>query len=138
MKVEGPGAARTAAARRAGRPAAAGDGAFARELARSGEAGGAAPASGVSGVQALIAAQAVDEPGERSRRARRRAHDLLDRLDEIRAALLAGALPEGVLRALAARLAEARDEVEDPGLAAVLDEVDLRAQVELAKLEALR
>jgi len=138
MKVEGPGAARTAAARRAGRPASGDEGAFARELARTGEAGGGAPASGVSGVQTLIAAQAVDEPGERSRRARRRAHDLLDRLDEIRAALLAGVLPEGVLRALAARLAEARDQVDDPRLAAVLDEVDLRAQVELAKLETLR
>ncbi|MFN8924872.1 MAG: flagellar assembly protein FliX, partial [Rhodospirillales bacterium] len=79
----------------------------------------------------------VEDATQRSRRSRTRADALLDRLDEIRAALLSGILPRETLSTLADLIGSARDEVDDPGLRAILDEVDLRAQVELAKLDQL-
>ena len=39
------------------------------------------------------------------------------------------------LRRLTALVAERRDDFNEPGLQGVIDEIDLRAQVELAKLE---
>ncbi|HZH27267.1 MAG TPA: flagellar assembly protein FliX [Azospirillaceae bacterium] len=138
MKVEGPGALRTSAMRRSGRGVS-GDGtSFASELAKATETKAAASAGPVGGVQALISAQEVDDATTRSRRARKRAGSLLDRLDEIRMALLSGVLPEGVILRLQAEVQTMRDAIDDPALSALLDDIDLRAQVELAKLESLR
>ncbi|MFN4088613.1 MAG: flagellar assembly protein FliX [Alphaproteobacteria bacterium] len=109
-------------------------GAFAAHLgapsARS--ASGAMP---VNPLGALLALQEVDDPLQGRRRARERGGRLLDMLDEVRTGLLTGAIPQAVLGELARLAGEARDSVDDPGLAAVLDEIDLRAQVELAKLQ---
>lgn len=84
----------------------------------------------------LLALQEVADPLTGRRRARKRAEDLLDVLDEVRVGLLNGSMPRAVLGELARLAGEARDKVDDPGLSAILDEIDLRAQVELAKLEA--
>jgi len=138
MKVEGPGALRTGALRRGGRSVSGDGAAFARELAKASETRATASAAPVSGVQALISAQEVDDATARSRRARKRAGSLLDRLDEIRMALLSGVLPEGAILRLQAEVQTMRESVEDPDLSALLDDIDLRAQVELAKLESLR
>jgi hypothetical protein len=59
---------------------------------------------------------------------------MLDRLDEIRLGLLSGAVSKERLVELS-RLARARRaDVDDPRLVEVLDEIELRAEVELAKL----
>jgi hypothetical protein len=63
-----------------------------------------------------------------------RGYRLLDDLDRIKAALLSGAVPTSELLRLAAALGEAREQSGDPGLDEVLAHIDLRAQVELAKL----
>lgn len=96
-------------------------------------AAGAAP---MSSVGALLALQEVADPLTGKRRARERGRRLLDALDEVRVGLLTGSIPPSVLGELARLVGEARDQVDDPGLTAVLDEIDLRAQVELAKLQA--
>jgi hypothetical protein len=86
------------------------------------------------GVGSLLLVQEVgDATGER-RRALARGFDLLDRLDELRLALLAGGLDRDTLEGLAESVKSARSAVDDPGLAAVLDAIELRAAVELAKL----
>ncbi len=59
---------------------------------------------------------------------------MLDHLDEIRLGLLMGAISESKLSALMRTVRENRDQVDDPRMAAVLDEIELRAAVELAKL----
>ncbi|MCH9020057.1 MAG: hypothetical protein IIA73_06805 [Proteobacteria bacterium] len=59
---------------------------------------------------------------------------MLDRLDEIRHALLFGAIPRHRLLALQREVREKRVAVADPRLNQLLDEIDLRAAVELAKL----
>jgi hypothetical protein len=142
MKIEGPGSTRGASgAKKTGRADGTLAGAFARalhgadEAQEAGAAGAAAPASGIS---ALLAAQEVEDaasgPSRGRARARARAESLLDRLDEIRVGLLSGTIPAGTLREIAQLVQSQRDQVSDPRLAAVLDEIDLRAQVELAKL----
>jgi hypothetical protein len=64
-----------------------------------------------------------------------RAETLLDRLDELRHGLLMGTLGRAQLHELGRLVRLQRDAVDDPGLIAVLDDIDLRAQVELAKYE---
>ena len=95
-----------------------------------------APSAPLATVDALLALQGEEGAGERRRRGLRRGHALLDGLDRLKAALLSGRVPVADLRALAARLAEARGLSGDPGLDDILAQVDLRAQVELAKLGA--
>ncbi len=95
-------------------------------------------ASSVAGVSALMALQGVEDPTERRRRSIRRASSLLDRLDELKLAMLGGSDAASVLEKLARNVAEERPEDSDEGLKSVLDQIDLRAAVELAKLEARR
>jgi len=92
--------------------------------------------SGVMGVEALIALQDVESPTERRRRSVRRAGRLLDELDGLKIALLGGELSQAQLDALSRAVREQRSATDDPKLEAVLDEIETRAAVELAKLEA--
>jgi hypothetical protein len=111
-------------------------------IGAGGGAAAAAPAAQVSGVgsvmgvEALIALQQVESPTERRRRSVRRAGRLLDKLDAIKVALLGGDLGPAELEALAHALREERAFTEDPELEAVLDEIETRAAVELAKFES--
>ncbi|MCB9948860.1 MAG: flagellar assembly protein FliX [Rhodospirillaceae bacterium] len=92
----------------------------------------------VTGVEALLAVQAADgvdnSPQGRMRQARARAGRQLDALDLLRRDLLSGGLSQQALEELARCTGEQRAEVDDPRLVEVLDEIDLRVQVELAKL----
>ena len=97
-----------------------------------------APASALAGVSALMALQGVETATERRRRAVRRGGSLLDRLDELRIALLSGEAGAGALEGLSRTLREERPEDEDAGLTDLLQRIDLRAAVELAKAEGRR
>jgi Class II flagellar assembly regulator len=100
-------------------------------------AGDAAPAAAslpAMGVSSLLAAQEIPDATAERRRGVARGFDLLDRLDELRLALLDGRLDGDTLAGLAQSVRSARSTVDDPGLAAVLDGIELRAAVELAKL----
>ncbi|MBL8556311.1 MAG: flagellar assembly protein FliX [Phenylobacterium sp.] len=92
--------------------------------------------SGVVGVEALLALQDVESATERKRRSVGRAGRLLDELDELKIALLGGELSAGQLARLARTVREQRAATDDPKLEGVLDEIETRAAVELAKLEA--
>jgi hypothetical protein len=85
-------------------------------------------------LDALLMLQEVPPAAERRRRALKRGRSLLDLLEELRLSLLGGALPAALPGRLGALLAETRDATDDGGLDALLDAVDLRAAVELAKI----
>lgn len=138
MKVGGPNrAAPSAAPRRAARARATPeDDGFDAYVQAAQSVAGAAPVAGVNAVNAVLGVQEVDDATARKRRAVRRADALLDQLDDVRHALLIGALPQGVLRDLEKMCGQARDEVDDPQLREALDEIELRAAVELAKWSA--
>jgi hypothetical protein len=139
MKVEGPNGARPGpSVRRTGKTG--GDGAgFAKALAEEADADGEVPSvrapQSVAAVDALLAVQEIGEEEQRRSRARRRGESLLDELEEVRHGLLLGLLPRHRLEALVDLVESERPGISDPALSDVLDEIDLRAQVELAKLQ---
>lgn len=101
--------------------------------AARGAAGLSGPAS-LAAVDALLALQETDDALHAPRRrAIRRAEDMLDILDEIKLALLAGQLPKSKLSRLLAVVERQQGGFADPGLKEILDQIELRARVELAK-----
>ena len=94
--------------------------------------------AGVTGVSSLMALQGVEDATERRRRAIRRGGGLLDRLDELKLAMLSGESGSGALERLSRTLRENRPEDPDAELSGLLDQIDLRAAVELAKAEVRR
>jgi len=92
-------------------------------------------ASPVASVDALLAIQEVPNEREGKRRAVKHGTDMLDILDEIRMGILMGSVPQNRLEQLVRLVEKRRDDFLDPNLSAVLDEVELRARVELAKLD---
>ena len=85
------------------------------------------------GLDALLALQSVDMASERRKKTVSRGRRLLDMLDSIKLGVLDGTLSPERLQNLSSALAD-REPCDDPGLESVLDEIELRAQVELAKL----
>ncbi|MFQ5971731.1 MAG: flagellar assembly protein FliX [Alphaproteobacteria bacterium] len=139
MKIGGPGSVRSSPKRPAGRKKQSGSGDFVRHVA-----GDATVASaGVPGntqltsVEALLAIQETPDPTRRGAPGVTEAKDLLDRLDEIRLGILAGRLSRPRLEELVRQLDRRREARVDPRLAELLNEIELRAKVELAKLSVI-
>lgn len=138
MKVEGTGNLRgSGSVRRAGKTDGSGGASFASQLVGETSAPqGVTGASSVFGVGSVLALQEVDDPAGRASRGKMRAEDMLDIMDEIRHGLLSGALSAQKLQDLQRAVQSQKVHVDDPKLAEILDEIDLRAQVELAKLQS--
>lgn len=85
-----------------------------------------------AGIEALLALQAVEDPLFAKKKAVRRGTRLLDALESIRTDLIVGSISEGRLNLLMALVSQARERSE-PGLDSLLDDIELRARVELAK-----
>ncbi|PWC86500.1 flagellar assembly protein FliX [Azospirillum sp. TSH100] len=139
MKVEGSGNIRgSGSVRRTGKAEGSSGAAFSKQLV--GEAGsahgvsGTAATAGVAGVLAVQEVDVTDDATARASRGKMRAEEMLDRLEEIQHGLLSGTLSMQKLVDLAKVVQTRRAQVDDPNLAEILDEIDLRAQVELAKL----
>lgn len=139
MKITSGSSVNAAGAPQGGRAASASGFALPSGEAAAGPAGlsQAMGLAGVGSIDALIALQAVDDPLSRRRRAVGRAGRILDALDGIKLALLDGEAPPEQLSQLAAAVREERLGAEgDEGLQALLDQIETRAVVELAKREA--
>ena len=95
----------------------------------------AASVNAVSSLEALFALQEVGGPLERRRRAVWRADKILDALEGLKLELLEGVLNPAMLESLTRAVREQRSMTDDPKLEGLLDEVETRAAVELAKLE---
>jgi len=102
----------------------------------TGESRETAAGRATTAIDSLLSAQEVPDFSVGRRRAVERGRDLLDQLDTLRLALIAGAIPRQRLQGLVASLAAQQTSMADPALAAVLDEIELRARVELAKFDA--
>lgn len=97
----------------------------------------AAPdATTVSAADAVLAAQNVgdslDDTPQR-RRLTEFADDILDRLEELRLGILMGRFSKEKLADLAQRLRQKRQQSTDPKLNEIIHEIELRAEVEIAK-----
>lgn len=138
MKVTGPNGTSATGGPRAARPMGGGGGFRLPPLddARgAASSGGVARTAGVMGVDALLALQDVGGPLEGKRRAVRRASRILDILDEVKLALLDGGTSLAQLDRLRRAVREERGLTSDPKLDEILDQIELRAAVEIAKLE---
>ena len=134
MKIDRFSGPKASAARRSGRTAAGGERCFARALAGTPEpAPSPAGAGPVHALNALLAVQEVGDSTDGRARARRRAESLLDRLEDLRLAIMLGEVPLDHLERLAGQLAQRQETVNDPKLAQIINEIEIRAAVELAK-----
>jgi len=101
--------------------------------ATRGAAGLSGPAS-LTAVDALLALQETDDALHAPRRkAVARGEEMLDILDDIKLALLLGRVPKAKLSRLLSVVERQLGAVGDPMLREVLDQIELRARVELAK-----
>jgi len=86
-----------------------------------------------AGIDALLAMQGVEDPVERRKRSVQRGKGALDVLDELKIGLLSGNFDVSTVGRLRAAAASLKSSSGDPGLDAVLSEIELRVEVELAK-----
>lgn len=96
-------------------------------------------ATGVAGLDALLAAQTVGDALQddgKKRRAAAHGNDILDKLEDLRMAILSGNVSKAKLIELAQMLRDKRETGLDDALNRILDDIELRAQVELAKLSS--
>jgi hypothetical protein len=131
MKIEGPRATgASGTTRKSGGAAAPG---FAVPTGATSAPASAAGVAATMSVDALVALQGYSDPGRRGRQAKR-GRATLDALESLMRATLSGEAPH----AARLTLVKLQSEIEltgDPGLDSVLAEIDLRAAVELAKLD---
>ncbi len=140
MKVSKTGGAKgTSQTRKAGaKPAPDGAG-FADALKAAegpNEATTVSGAAGVGGVEAILAVQqSADATAHRSR-GLMMAHgtDLLDRLEDLRQSILLGRVSKEALHELARKLRERKTGADDPKLNDLISDIELRVEVEIAKL----
>ncbi len=143
MKVESSRGARPAGNARSAKRGSGPAGGFADEMKVAAGSGGAedvAAAAPAGAVDALLAVQEAGDAtsGGGNARARAWGGEVLDRLEEIRVGLLTGTIPLQQLESLTRLVERQRESGVSPHLAAVLDEIELRAKVELAKLARSR
>lgn len=137
MKVKGPGktqgTSKTSKKGKASQSDASFDDFIAAGVSR---AAPAAPTQSIAKVDALLAVQAAEDPtaGKKRQRMRQRATDILDELDGLRMAMLNGNMTVGHMVDIADVVASHRENISDPALTGILDEIDMRAQIELAKM----
>lgn len=139
MKVSNLGASKRVSSSRRKTKTSGKGGAFAerlKEAVGAAEAGGAGEPTPVPTIDSVLALQEVsDATDERSRNtARRYGEKLLDQLEALRLDLLAGAVPKDQLATLARTMRAERRRTDDPRLSEIIDEIELRAEVEIAKL----
>ena len=89
----------------------------------------------ISSVDSVVALQEItgDNPDERG--AKSRANLILDKLEDIRMGLLMGQIPKSNLEELSKILILARENSIDSNLLEIIEDIELRAKIELAKLE---
>lgn len=145
MKIEGPNSTkRTGETKKASKSSSSGGASFARALSSGGGevesrpgVHGSVPTSSVDSILAIQEADDATSGRSRGLKARKWGEDILDRLEDIRTGLLLGTIPKDRLERLAALIRERKNHSVDPRLKAILDDIELRAEVELAKYESL-
>jgi hypothetical protein len=84
-------------------------------------------------IDALLAMQGIEDPVERRKRSVARGRGALDVLDQLKIGLLSGNFESSTVHRLRDAAANLKSTSGDPGLDAVLSEIELRVEVELAK-----
>ena len=136
MKISGSGRIESSPVRRAARAGGGDTHVFTTEESAEAQKAAALTGAGpIAAVESILALQSVDDSAGGRSRGLAHGDQLLNLLDEVRDGLLAGGIPKPTLNRLAVAVAKRRENFAEPRLQNILDEIDLRARVELAKLE---
>jgi len=138
MRVNGAGQSRGVVAKRVGKGSAgsAGGGFKVDSADSDATVQSAAPVASTANVGALLSIQEVPDAAEDRRRGIKRGRDLLAELDAIRVGLLSGRLPRERIERILRMLRQRQRGFDDPLLSEIVAQIEVRAAVELAKLEA--
>jgi len=91
----------------------------------------------IAALDSILMLQGMEDSTQGRSKGLAHGEQLLDLLDSVRDGLLAGGIPRATLNKLAAAVTRRHEAFADPKLQDVLDQIELRAHVELAKLEVL-
>lgn len=114
-------------------------GEFAKHLKGSVASSGASAsteAASINSVDSVFAIQEADDPTQRrgKRLGNQYCGDLLDHLEELRRDLLLGATDIDKLASIAQKIRSNRRQSDDVKLNEIIDAIELRAEIEIAKL----
>jgi hypothetical protein len=136
MEIKGPGRIETGAVRRKS-PAAPSGGGFSVSTPAETHAQIVAGPGPIAALDSILALQDMGDATDGRSKGLAHGEQLLDILDSVRDGLLAGGIPRATLNRLAVAVTRRHDVFADPKLQDVLDQIELRAHVELAKLEQM-
>jgi len=111
---------------------------FAELLSEASETETAPPVFDVAATSALgnmLALQEISEEDIKRKKLEQQGHNMLDALEDLRQKLLIGNLPPSVLQNIGRQMSIQKQFVSDPRLMEIIDDIELRTAVELAKLE---
>ena len=91
----------------------------------------------ISSVDAVVGLQEITGDNTDERGAKNRANLILDKLEDIRMGLLMGQIPKSNLDEFSRILIVARENSIDANLLEIIEDIELRAKIELAKLEMI-
>lgn len=141
MKITGPGQIQSSSLKKTSKKQSADGGSFTRALdgEKSGAASNVSGAGRLTPMDALLALQEVPDSTDGRSKGLMRANDMLDLLEEVRKGILLGSISTTGLKNLAELARNHREnsnsELKSDGkLNELLSDIELRAEVELAKL----
>jgi len=137
MEIKGTGRVETSAIKRKSSASGASAGGFTVSDTAESHAQIVAGPGPIAALDSILMLQGLDDSTQGKSKGLAHGEQLLDLLDSVRDGLLAGGIPRATLNKLAAAVTRRHEVFADPKLQDVLDQIELRAHVELAKLEAL-
>lgn len=138
MKIKGPGRVTTGRVDKTKGKSSADGAAFSKALGSTDEvqeAGGMTGAAPITQVNSLLSLQEAPTSSDGRSKGLQHAEGLLDHLEAIRHGLLLGSIPRDRLARIVHALGKQREKNLDPGLVQIINDIELRAKIELAKLE---
>lgn len=134
MEIKGPGRVETSAVKRKAAASASGGGFSVTPESHAAIVAGPGP---IAALDSILMLQGMEDATQGKPKGLAHGEQLLDLLDSVRDGLLAGGIPRATLNKLAVAVTRRHEAFSDPRLQDVLDQIELRAHVELAKLETL-
>jgi hypothetical protein len=134
MEIKGTARVETSAVKRKAQASATGGGFSVAPESHAQIVAGPGP---IAALDSILMLQGMDDSTQGRSKGLAHGEQLLDLLDAVRDGLLSGGIPRATLNKLAHAVTKRQDGFADPKLQSVLDEIELRAHVELAKLEQL-
>jgi hypothetical protein len=137
VEIKSTGSVSSSNVRRVGKSAGGSDGAFRVSESDSPRAQIVSAPGTIGAVENILMLQGLDDSTSGRSKGVAHGEQLLNLLDAVRDGLLAGGIPRSTLNRLATAVTRRHENFADPKLQGILDEIELRAHVELAKLEMM-